>query len=39
MQIVLVLDNTEQIHPADSASGLLCKEGTDLFVTTTVEIL
>lgn len=39
MQIVWVLDNTEQIHPADSASGVLCDAGTDLFGTATVEIL
>lgn len=39
MQIVWVLDNTEQTHPADSASGVLCDAGTDLFGTATVEIL
>lgn len=36
MQIVWVLDSTEQIHPAESASGVLCNTGTDIFVPTTV---
>ncbi len=32
MQIVRVLDSTEQIHPADSASGLVCSTETNVFV-------